>query len=236
MELRLGRWQDVLADVDHCNTVITDPPYGAGTHTGHNAATQSDGIYRGTINYEPWTPADVAELIVSWSTRTEGWICGMTSDDLTQAYRESYRDAGRYGFAPVPILAHRVRQTGDGPASSAVYMMVSRPKCRPFSAWGALRGWYESKPVRDGKSPTGAKDLGTMRAIVCDYTAPGDVIVDPCAGGGSTLLAAAIEGRYAIGAELAPKTFALACEKLSAGYTPAIPIGKKSKQKQGALL
>ena len=29
IDLRLGRWQDVLADVTTCDAVICDPPYSA---------------------------------------------------------------------------------------------------------------------------------------------------------------------------------------------------------------
>lgn len=34
IELRCGRWQDVLADVTQCDAVITDPPYSDKTHSG----------------------------------------------------------------------------------------------------------------------------------------------------------------------------------------------------------
>ena len=33
-DLRLGRWQDALADVASVGTIITDPPYGERTHAG----------------------------------------------------------------------------------------------------------------------------------------------------------------------------------------------------------
>jgi site-specific DNA-methyltransferase (adenine-specific) len=75
-----------------------------------------------------------------------------------------------------------------------------------------------------------------MQSIVKDYSRPGDLIVDPCAGGGTTLLAAAIEGRRAIGAECDPETFAKAVRRLSKGYTPSMFTGKAEKPKQGALL
>jgi DNA modification methylase len=45
-----------------------------------------------------------------------------------------------------------------------------------------------------------------MRALVRDYSRPGDLIVDPCMGSATTILAAVIEGRRAIGAEMDPKT------------------------------
>lgn len=62
----------------------------------------------------------------------------------------------------------------------------------------------------------------------------GDLVIDPFAGGGTTLLAAAIEGRRCIGAEFDPETYAKAVRRLSAGYTPALVTA--SKPKQEALL
>lgn len=44
-------------------------------------------------------------------------------------------------------------------------------------------------------------------------------IVDPFGGGCTTLLAAAIEGRRAIGAELDKKTYAQAVRRLRGGWT-----------------
>ncbi len=35
-DLRLGRWQEALADVGEVDAVITDPPYSARTHEGHD--------------------------------------------------------------------------------------------------------------------------------------------------------------------------------------------------------
>jgi site-specific DNA-methyltransferase (adenine-specific) len=66
----------------------------------------------------------------------------------------------------------------------------------------------------------GGKPLWLMRAIVRDYTRPGDLVCDPCAGGATTLLAAAMEGRRAVGAEMDPVTFEKASKRLAQGYTP----------------
>ena len=59
-----------------------------------------------------------------------------------------------------------------------------------------------------------------MQAIVRDYSRPGDLICDPCAGGATTLIAAATEGRRAVGAEMDPKTYALAQARIAKGHTP----------------
>jgi site-specific DNA-methyltransferase (adenine-specific) len=234
MTLRLGDWREVLADVDACDAVITDPPYGARTHDGQRHG-RKDARYcdpskhpllsaRG-LGYDPLSVEDVLGFVQSWSDRS-GWICALTSHDLVCAFADVGKD--RYSFAPIACVQHamNVRLAGDGPSNWTTWLMVSRP--RTMRNWGALPGAYVGKSHDIGENAldrskrpvAGGKPLWLMRAIVKDYSRPGDLIVDPFAGGGTTLLAAAIEGRTAIGAELDPKTFALAVKRLSAGYTP----------------
>jgi DNA modification methylase len=61
-----------------------------------------------------------------------------------------------------------------------------------------------------------------MRALVRDYSRSGQLVCDPCAGGGTTLLAAAIEGRSAVGAEMMPEHYAIAQKRIGRGYTPTL--------------
>lgn len=223
IDLRLGRWQDVLADVE-CDALISDPPYGARTHEGNAARLASMG--RAALDYDSWSPSDVYAFVDGWSTRVRGWMVCMTSDDLIAPYRDAFSESGRFSFAPVPLLQHRPRLSGDGPGSGVVYLMVSRPRDRRFMSWGSLPCWYESSPSKDGIP--GGKPLAAMRSIVRDYTRPGDLIVDPCAGGGTTLLAAAMEGRRAIGAECDPKHFDIATKRLrEAVITPPLFVDTK---------
>jgi site-specific DNA-methyltransferase (adenine-specific) len=220
-ELRHGRWQDVLADVE-CDALIMDPPYGDVTHAGNAERLASMG--RARLSYAAWTAADVVAFVEFWSPRCRGWLACMTSDDLIPVYRAAYRSVGRKDFAPVPVLQHRPRLSGDGPGSGAVYLVVSRPRSDAFMGWGSLPCWYHSQPARDGVA--GGKPLDLMRAIVRDYSRPGDLICDPCAGAGTTLLAARIEGRSSIGAELDEKHYAIAQRRLARGYTPSFDFGE----------
>jgi DNA modification methylase len=64
-----------------------------------------------------------------------------------------------------------------------------------------------------------------MRAIVRDYSRPGDLVCDPCAGGATTLIAAATERREAVGAEVDDANYALGRARIDAGYTVALPFG-----------
>ena len=67
--------------------------------------------------------------------------------------------------------------------------------------------------------PACARHPGKMlpelaRRIVAEYSAPGDLVVDPLAGIGTTLAEAALMGRRAVGVELDPRWAALAADNL----------------------
>ena len=90
--------------------------------------------------------------------------------------------------------------------------------------WGSLPGFYRT--VIERNAHIGGKPLALMRAIIRDYTRRGDIVCDPCAGYGTTLLAALIEGREAIGAEIDPETFDVAVKRLREGFTPDLFKGE----------
>jgi hypothetical protein len=171
----------------------------------------------------------VDAFIDSWAPRNRGWFVCLSDSELCTAYRTAFERNGLTGFQPLPVLipGMTVRMAGDGPSSWAFYVNVARPKS--LCKWGTLPGGYTG-PIgsreRSSGAVAGAKPLWVMRALVRDYTRLGDLVVDPCAGGATTLLAAVIEGRRAIGAEVDPDTFAKAQRRLAAGYTPSLDFGE----------
>jgi site-specific DNA-methyltransferase (adenine-specific) len=210
-----------------CDSLITDPPYGAGTHRGHDAGgaqvlSATGQRTRRALPFTAWTPDDVRAFIDFWAPRTAGWMAVFASHDLIDAYQSAYRAHGRYSFAPVSVIHKIPRLLGDGPASWTQYLMVSRPKSRHWQRWRCLPGAYFGKLER--KAPiVGAKSLALMREIVRDYSDPGDTVCDPCAGWGTTLLAARELGRQALGSELDQATYLAAQARLcGAGYTEAL--------------
>lgn len=225
-DLRLGRWQDVLIDVE-CDTWIADPPYGARTHRGHDlGAKQRKQMLASdfqAIDYECLTPAQVLEICEWWSPRTRGWFCVLTSHDLIQHWEAGLQVAGRYVFAPLPVLGfHQPRLLGDGPGSCVVHLIVARPRRKEFMAWGSLPSRYDRSEGDPRPDHMGGKGLGVMRAIVRDYSRPGDLVCDPFAGSGTTLRAALEEGRRAVGCELAEKPYAKALARLVKPVAPQI--------------
>lgn len=206
-QLNLGRWQDVTEDWDRCDALITDPPYSERTHGRQHER-------RNGISYSQVT--DAHHAAAGMLAHVDGWAIMITDHDTWRKFDAAAQEAGRYTFAPLPLVSigGRVRLAGDGPSSWTVWIHASRPRERPWSKWGTLPGAYIERGRVKGRPIVGCKQLDTMRKIVRDYTQPGDVVWDPYAGTGTTLLAAVMEGRRAVGAEVNPDTYAYAVERL----------------------
>lgn len=239
MTLLFGRYQDVLADAE-VDCVICDPPYSRRNHAGHDAAKGTDGSRdtRRSIDYGHWEPADVRDFVGFFAPRNRGWFACMTSHDLIPAWEDAYRAAGLYAFAPVPavIKGMTVRLLGDGPSSWAVYLMVARPRTHKAQRWRTLPGAYVTgripPPRGDTKRVVGGKPLSLMLEIVRDYSRPGDLVCDPCAGHATTLVAAKLTGRRYLGAEIDEGRHAIGLARLEGtdaeGETPIEILAKKN--------
>lgn len=68
---------------------------------------------------------------------------------------------------------------------------------------------------RESNHPT-AKPIDLMRILVRGVSQPGDLVVDPFFGGGSTAVACVLEGRKFTGFEIAPEHFEEACKRVNA--------------------
>lgn len=217
----MGRWQDVLKGVS-CDSLICDAPYSERTHKG----SEPQSHIRDPIKYACWGEYEIVEFVESWLPRTRGWFVSITDHFLYPVWERQLAARGLYVFSPIAVVetGSRVRLQGDGPSQWSSWMVVARPRGEPYSKWGTLPGAYIAKA--QDKPVMGGKHLGLMRAIVRDYTRPGDLVCDPCAGGGTTLLAALSEGRRAVGAEMDPEHYEIAKKRLAAGYTPPLFTGE----------
>jgi hypothetical protein len=224
IDLRLGRWEDVLADVDEVDLLCTDPPFSERTHKGHDVS-ETIGDRRG-LGYGFWSPADVFAFVDAWYERVIGWFVAMTDHMLAPHFEAALAERGRYVFPPLPFVSpgSRVRLAGDGPSCWTTQVVVARPKSREFASWGTLPGAYVFAPER-GLVVAGGKPHAFCRALIRDYSRPGDLVCDPCAGGGNVLRAAIAEGRRAIGAEMDPET-----------HSKAIGAGSSEAMEQTRLL
>ena len=231
IDLRCGDYRDVLRDVT-CDALIVDAPYSERTHSASRIMPE---LGSREISYGAWSAEDVHAFVAHWSERTHGWICSLTDHVLAPHWEAAFEAAGRYSFSPIACVepGKTIRMVGDGPAQWSCFLVAARPKRVAYSRWGALPGAYvvpggQARP-RKSELRIGGKPLWLMRAIVRDYSREGDLVCDPCAGGATTLLAAALEGRRAIGAEQDAAAYAQAMEVITHGY------GRDPKQEPLAL-
>lgn len=220
LDLRLGDWRTALADVE-CDSVCTDPPYSERTAKGQrgNRTTSWLGSSECSgITYGWLTQDDVVELVNSWLPRTRRWFV-MFGDHITVRWALDAMDAfGWYTFPPVIWVKEDAapRIMGDGPSPQAEQIAIGRSRHALSRAEKRYRpGWYKTTSRFQDKIVMGSKPIWLMRSVIADYSQPGDLIADPFVGGGSTLLAAQMEGRRAVGSERDPETFRKAAARCS---------------------
>jgi len=96
-------------------------------------------------------------------------------------------------------------------------LVLYRNKLPKFNNDGQMVfNWFYWK--RDGKEipkihPT-QKSIGTLKELIRIFTDPGDVVIDPCAGSGSSLRAAYELGRNSYGFEIDRRIFQRAREEM----------------------
>lgn len=230
-----------LADnsVDH---VICDPPYGERTHAGQRHGRRGAGYSDAWVSsvgleYDHLTTAQVAAVSAELVRGARRWVLVMTSHDLFPAWEASL---GRYGFAPLPIVLEgmNVRLAGDGPSSWTVWLVVNRPiGLKDGTKPGAYVGSPGRGPERADNHVKGHKPEWLMERLVVDYSSPGDTVLDPFAGSGTTGVAAIRLGRNFIGWEKDPGHHALASRRLAGAREQlGLPLTKAPKAKQGVLL
>lgn len=193
------------------DAMIVDAPYHARTHDGHNGATGLDPSRMANpeklsraIGYACWSTADVGDFAARWAGVVRGWIVSLTDHTLARSWEECLEGSGRYVFSPLACVesGSRVRLSGDGPAQWSTFAVAARPRSRDFASWGALPGAYVGGS--EAKAWVGGKPVWLIRALVRDYSRPGDLIVDPCCGAGTLGVAVRYEGRRAILADKDP--------------------------------
>lgn len=243
-ELRLGRFQDVLADVTSCDAVITDPPYlsACDSSTGHWVpSAKHSGKDTSVMGYAP-ASASLLDDVVSLASRVcLGWFVAFNDFDGAHYIRAAVRRSGAVSAEPIawvkPPALTPPRGVHNLPEKGTEFIIASRFK--PLARNGLIPGSYVSPhntpPPCQTLHVTGGKPLDLMRAIVRDFTRPGDLIVEPFSGGGTTLLAAVMEGRRAIGAEMDAGRFEIAVKRLRKGYTTSLFAEHESEMKQEVL-
>lgn len=196
--------------VDH---VITDPPYEAEAHTkrkrlGEKAGGGRRAVLDQQLDFAPMTP-DLREA-VGWEIErlTRRWALVFCQIEASHLWRdvmcsESELEYIRTGLWIKPDA--QPQKTGDRPGVGyEAFVIAHRRGRKRWNGRGKCARWTHHSARAEGTAGEHLtpKPESLMRELVRDFTDEGDVILDMFAGESTTLVAALLEGRRAIGIEL----------------------------------
>ncbi len=211
--------------------VITDPPYSSGAATLAGKQQGTAHKYTNTKDICPLTDFEGDSLDQrSWARFMAEWLREARAKCVAGAPLCVFSD-----WRQLPALTDAIQWAGWCWRGIAVW---NKPNCRPqrgrfrqqaeFVAWasngpmpidrnvGVLPGVLTcTQQQSNARLHQTQKPLDLMRQIV-RITEPGGVILDPFAGSGSTLMAAAMEGYDSVGIELSAQYFNTAAKRIKA--------------------
>jgi len=182
--------------------VICDPPYSA--HVHNNAATMRGGkAGKNELGFDSLSSElrmDIARAVAdakSWSVIFCDW-------EGLSAWKEAIEDAGGEYIRAIPWVRWSMPQlSGDRPPQGSECIILAHPggKKVKWTGPGNLI-CFNDKAMRGKDKHKCQKPLGLMLKLVDFFTEPGSTVIDPCAGSGTTLMAAKILGRKFEGWEI----------------------------------
>lgn len=212
-----GDCRDVLPTLERVDHVITDPPYSEVTHEG--ARTLADLDCR-PISFASIKADDAVHLLTMagslasrWTIATVDWRHMLALEAVVEPLRFV-----RFGVWIKPNGAPQF--TGDRPATGweAVAILHRTGGRMRWNCGGHHAVWTENI-VQGAEHPT-QKPIGLIRQWIADFTDPGDLILDPFGGSGTTARAAKDLGRRCILIEQEEKWCEVAAKRLSQEVMP----------------
>jgi site-specific DNA-methyltransferase (adenine-specific) len=186
--------------------LIVDPPYHEHVHNSASSQDQytDGGVRHNDFGFDART-ADLQVWICRLAARTRRWSVIYTDIESVASWKEELELAGAMYIRTLPWVRWSMPQlSGDRPPQGFECLVVAHGSDRGRKHWNgagnlthlahlALRG--------NGKHKT-EKPLDQALDLVSWFSDPGELVVDPCAGSGTTGLACKILGRKFLGSEL----------------------------------
>ena len=236
LELWHGDMRDILPTLDHVDAVVTDPPYGSTTATWDRWIDGWPDLV-GTVMPESaslWS-FGTARMFLDHADDFAGWKFGQ---EALWAKRNGSGPGSRDRLGVVHEWAYhwyrgrwldlhheweRERATANKGTVRRAASAAAHQRERRETTWvddgtrqpRSVTWVIEAPSVRfEGRHPD-EKPLKVVLPLVRECTPPGGTVLDPFAGAATTLLAAKMIGRRAVGIEASEATCEVAARRLS---------------------
>ena len=217
---------------DCAQHIITDPPYSAHVHGNARTNKQAGaGARPHAITFDALDMATREKVADQFQRLVSRWVVVFCEAEGLSAWKGELESAGlEWIRSGVWVRVGSMPQvTGDRPATGAELLAIAhQPGAKRWNGGGRPALWTFQIAGKNGEQfhPTEKPD-DLMCALISDFTDPGDVILDPYLGSGTTLLAAVNLGRRGIGWEKKPEHYEIARRRME-GEDVRAPIGQQS--------
>lgn len=212
------------------DAVVTDPPYSETTHKGaRSMGVDNDLCGHNPINFE-YKDADYIRFAFSlckpnkWLVTFLDWRHALPLEEKPPDGLEFIRLGVWVKKNPMPQLS------GDRPSTGWEAVAIFHPKGKKEWNGGGGPAVWVTGTTRYGyfgpsNHPT-EKPLSLVKMLLGQFTRPGDTVLDPFMGSGTTGVACVQTGRNFIGMEIDPVYFAIAEKRIrDAQQQMMLPLG-----------
>ena len=195
--------------------VITDPPYTGATHANAKS-NKGKGHGNTTINFSAFTDDLQRTAFAELGRITKTWVVATLDFKHSAAFYHNPPAGLEMKRIGVWVKNNPMPQISADRPSHGWESIAYLHKAGKKSSWngGGKHGNYVSNLATPTGHPT-PKPLAMLSSLVERFTNPTELVFDPFAGGGTTLLAARNLGRKAIGVEIDEKYCELIANRLS---------------------
>lgn len=214
-----------MPEIGQVDCIITDPPYNLKTHKGARFA-KSLGASR--IDFESLTEEQFVELCGNAVAQARRWVVMSCAWQHAALLEKTGLPLVRLGIWHKPNAAPQFSGDRPGVGWEAIAMFHREGRKR-WNGGGHNAVWVCN--VVHGAHPS-EKPLKLVADWVGMFTDPGETVLDPFMGSGTTGVACVKHGRKFIGIEKRPDYFELACRRISdvhAQGTLFAPTGRLRK-------
>ena len=209
--LYLGDCLEILPTLGKVDHIITDPPYDEKTHKGARYG------FRETSSEIPFAPLLNMNFLGPLLLLSDSWVIVFCSLEMFGDYKKAAGIAWvRAGFwrrtDGVPQF------TGDRPGQPGEGIAIMHGQGKKKWNGGGKHGFWSCGVERENRVHPTQKPISLICDLLSDFTAPGDLILDPFMGSGTTGVACARLGRKFIGVEIDERYFEIACRRIENAY------------------
>ena len=191
---------------------LTDPPYSPAFHDGARTGDES----RKLVSFDHIEIGTLRRSMAEMFRVSRRWVVSFIDWRHATALESDPPAGGR--FVRLGVWAKRngaPQFTGDRPAPGWEAIAFMHKADLRLSWNGGGRSSVFSSNISASHSHPTEKPLSLLRQLVVLFSDPGDIVIDPYAGSGTTLRAAKDEGRRAIGIEIDERYCEIAARKLA---------------------